>query len=127
MTVSGAGVLPTLIVDGLGIAAAPWCIIGVIVILGTTRPLANAAAFLSGAVVSVVAASSVRRGSKLHRTRPFSGLGVVPSPENASLLSSEVDAKLGFRVMDELAADVQGDLVERPGEGERAFVVGGDG
>jgi hypothetical protein len=48
------GVLPTLIVDGLGIAAAPWCIIGVIVILGTSRPLANAAAFLGGAVVSMV-------------------------------------------------------------------------
>lgn len=48
------GVLPTLIVDGLGIAAAPWCIIGVIVILGTSRPLANAASFLGGAVVSMV-------------------------------------------------------------------------
>jgi hypothetical protein len=47
--------LPTLIVDGLGIAAAPWCIVGVIVILGTARPLANAAAFLGGAVVSMVA------------------------------------------------------------------------
>jgi Sap, sulfolipid-1-addressing protein len=48
------GLLPTLIVDGLGIAAAPWCIIGVIVILGTSRPLANATAFLGGAVVSMV-------------------------------------------------------------------------
>jgi hypothetical protein len=48
------GVLSTLIVDGLGIAAAPWCIIGVIVILGTARPLANAAAFLGGAVTSMV-------------------------------------------------------------------------
>jgi Sap, sulfolipid-1-addressing protein len=48
------GLLPTLVVDGLGIAAAPWCIIGVIVILGTTRPLANAASFLGGAVVSMV-------------------------------------------------------------------------
>ncbi len=48
------GLLPTLIVDGLGIAAAPWCIIGVIVILGTSRPLANATAFLAGAVVSMV-------------------------------------------------------------------------
>jgi hypothetical protein len=53
------GVLPTLIVDGLGIAAAPWCIIGVIVILGTSRPLANAAAFLSGAVVSMVVVFAV--------------------------------------------------------------------
>ncbi len=49
------GLVPTLIVDGLGIAAAPWCIIGVIVILGTSRPLANTAAFLGGAVVSMVA------------------------------------------------------------------------
>jgi Sap, sulfolipid-1-addressing protein len=48
------GLLPTLVVDGLGIAAAPWCVIGVIVILGTTRPLANAASFLGGAVVSMV-------------------------------------------------------------------------
>jgi Sap, sulfolipid-1-addressing protein len=48
------GLLPTLIADGLGIAAAPWCIIGVIVILGTAHPVANAVAFLGGAVVSMV-------------------------------------------------------------------------
>ena len=42
-------------VDGLGIAAAPWCIIGMIVILGTPRPLPNACAFLAGAVTSMVA------------------------------------------------------------------------
>ena len=50
-----SGLLPTLIVYGLGIAAAPWCVIGVIVILGTARPLTNAAAFLGGAVVSMCA------------------------------------------------------------------------
>jgi hypothetical protein len=43
------------VVDGLGIAAAPWCIIGMIVILGTPRPLANAGAFLAGAVTTMVA------------------------------------------------------------------------
>ena len=41
-------------VDGLGIAAAPWCIIGMIVILGTSRPLANAGAFLAGAVTTMI-------------------------------------------------------------------------
>ena len=46
--------LQTLIVEGVGIAAAPWCIIGVIVVLGTSRPLANAAAFIGGAVVAMV-------------------------------------------------------------------------
>jgi hypothetical protein len=43
-----------LVVDGLGIAAAPWCIIGMIVILGTPRPLPNACAFLAGAVTAMV-------------------------------------------------------------------------
>jgi hypothetical protein len=43
------------VVDGLGIAAAPWCIIGMIVILGTPRPVANACAFLAGAVTAMTA------------------------------------------------------------------------
>ena len=42
------------------------------------------------------------------------------------LLLREVQAKLGFGIVDQLSAYVQGDAVERPGEGERTFVVRGD-
>ena len=42
-----------LLVDGIGITIAPWCIVGVILILSGTRPLRKAVAFLLGAATTM--------------------------------------------------------------------------
>jgi hypothetical protein len=52
--VSGSnGLLSQLVVNGVGIAAAPWCIIGVILILSAADGLRKAIAFLLGAATSM--------------------------------------------------------------------------
>jgi hypothetical protein len=52
--VSGShGLLSDLVVNGVGIAAAPWCIIGVILILSTPGGLRKSVVFLLGAVTSM--------------------------------------------------------------------------
>ena len=43
----------------------------------------------------------------------------MPYAQVDSLLPGQVEAELGFWVADQLAADVEGDAVERAGEGER--------
>jgi Sap, sulfolipid-1-addressing protein len=48
------GLLSQLVVDGIGIAAAPWCVIGVILILSGTGGLRKAVAFLLGASTAMV-------------------------------------------------------------------------
>ena len=47
--------LTQLVVNGVGIAAAPWCIIGVILLLSGPRGLGKSITFLSGAATSMVA------------------------------------------------------------------------
>ena len=44
-----------LLVDGVGITLAPWCVIGVILILSGPRPLRKAIAFLLGAATTMTA------------------------------------------------------------------------
>ena len=46
--------LPQLLVNGIGIAAAPWCIIGVILILSGPHGQRKAIAFLLGASTSMI-------------------------------------------------------------------------
>jgi len=46
--------LRQLLVDGIGIAAAPWCIIGVILLLSGPRGLPRSIAFLLGASTSMI-------------------------------------------------------------------------
>jgi hypothetical protein len=48
------GLLPQILANGIGIAAAPWCIIGVILILSGPSPLRRASAFLCGAATTMV-------------------------------------------------------------------------
>jgi Sap, sulfolipid-1-addressing protein len=48
------GLLPEILANGIGIAAAPWCIIGVILILSGPKPLLRASAFLLGAATTMV-------------------------------------------------------------------------
>jgi Sap, sulfolipid-1-addressing protein len=48
------GLLTELVVNGIGIAAAPWCIIGVILILSAPGGLRKAIAFLAGAATAMV-------------------------------------------------------------------------
>jgi hypothetical protein len=42
-----------LLVDGIGITIAPWCVVGVILILSGPRPLRKAIAFLLGAATTM--------------------------------------------------------------------------
>jgi hypothetical protein len=42
-----------LLVDGVGITLAPWCVVGVILILSGPRPLRKAVAFLLGAATTM--------------------------------------------------------------------------
>ena len=44
-----------LLVDGVGITLAPWCVVGVILILSGPRPLRKAIAFLLGAATTMTA------------------------------------------------------------------------
>src|SRR5437879_6437141 len=53
------GLLSQLVVNGIGIAAAPWCIIGVILILSASSGLRKAVAFLLGASTAMVAIYAV--------------------------------------------------------------------
>jgi hypothetical protein len=46
--------LTQLVVNGVGIAAAPWCIIGVILLLSGPRGLRKSLVFLSGASTSMI-------------------------------------------------------------------------
>jgi len=48
------GLLSQLVVDGIGIAAAPWCIIGVILFLSGPRGLRKSIVFLLGASTSMI-------------------------------------------------------------------------
>ncbi len=47
------GLLSDIVVNGIGIAAAPWCIIGVILILSAAGGLRKAVAFLLGAATAM--------------------------------------------------------------------------
>jgi hypothetical protein len=49
-----SGLLPEILANGIGIAAAPWCIIGVILLLSGPSPLRRATAFLIGAATTMV-------------------------------------------------------------------------
>jgi hypothetical protein len=51
--------LTQLVVNGIGIAAAPWCIIGVILLLSGPRGERKSTAFLSGAATSMVVVYAV--------------------------------------------------------------------
>ncbi len=48
------GLLPQILANGIGIAAAPWCIIGVILLLSGPEPLRRASAFLLGAATTMI-------------------------------------------------------------------------
>jgi len=48
-----SGLFGQLLVDGIGITLAPWCVIGVILILSGPRPLPKAIAFLVGAATTM--------------------------------------------------------------------------
>src|SRR5690349_16042893 len=59
---------------------------------------------------------------------PFSWVGGDPGRRPPTdLLPREVDAQLGRVVLDQLAADVDGDMIDGAGERERRGVVGRDG
>jgi hypothetical protein len=47
------GLLSDIVVNGIGIAAAPWCVIGVILILSAAGGLRKAVAFLLGAATAM--------------------------------------------------------------------------
>jgi len=47
------GVLSDIVVNGIGIAAAPWCVIGVILILSSAGGLRKSVAFLLGAATAM--------------------------------------------------------------------------
>jgi uncharacterized protein YhhL (DUF1145 family) len=48
-----SGLFGHLLVDGIGITLAPWCVVGVILILSGPRPLPKAIAFLIGAATTM--------------------------------------------------------------------------
>ena len=62
------GLLPQLLVDGIGIAAAPWCIIGVILFLSGPRGLRKSIAFLLGASTSMIVIYTVCSAAVGHFT-----------------------------------------------------------
>jgi Sap, sulfolipid-1-addressing protein len=73
------GPLSQLVVDGIGIAAAPWCVIGVILILSGPGGLRKAVAFLLGAsaamvVIYAVCSAAVGHFSTAAPTTASSGL-----------------------------------------------------
>jgi Sap-like sulfolipid-1-addressing protein len=68
--------LRQLVVDGIGIAAAPWCIIGVILLLSGPRGLSRSVAFLLGASTSMIVIYAVCADGFGHFT--------VATPESAS-------------------------------------------
>jgi Sap, sulfolipid-1-addressing protein len=85
------GLLSQLVVNGIGIAAAPWCVIGVILILSGAGGLGKAVAFLLGAstamvVIYAVSAAAVGRFSLAAPASASSGLAWVKLATGLGLL-----------------------------------------
>jgi threonine/homoserine/homoserine lactone efflux protein len=70
------GLLAQLVVNGVGIAAAPWCVIGVILILSAPHGLRKSLAFLLGASTSMVVIYAICSAAVGHFT--------VAQPSSAS-------------------------------------------
>lgn len=70
------GLLAELVVNGVGIAAAPWCVIGVILILSAPHGLPKSIVFLLGASTSMVVIYAICSAAVGHFT--------VAQPSSAS-------------------------------------------
>jgi hypothetical protein len=86
------GLLPQILANGIGIAAAPWCIIGVILILSGPDPLRRASAFLLGAattmvVIYAVCSAAVGRISLASPASASSNVGWVKLVSGLALLA----------------------------------------